>query len=195
MISKRSKSARRVVASLLVVAAAFSSIPLPAQAQDRTEALHREIRRDFMRICRDSFSAGNDGRCSVRFEEQALILQSETWQIRNVGNAEVDRRESEQVRIGLGDDAHFFCSSAGGDGRAPLFVACDFKQADHGPDCVERTWSETRASGENTTEMIAQPIAILAEPSARQCERLAYSLNSLLPGPRAGADPYARNPD
>ncbi len=162
--------------------------------RDRRET-ERYLRHALGEICGGEVRPRDDGGCDVRIDETGLWMEREYR--RNRGSSTFrsdDARILIETTIAYDDRSHFFCGPEEADGRAPLFVACRFEDATRGPTCVTETRTVLETGAAPRISSVSTPIAAIARARPRRCAELGRAFNSLLPGPRAGADPYVRDP-
>lgn len=183
------RAAKQVCAALAAALACDA-----AAAQQRDGDAQDQIRRALSDLCVAETSSLGDGSCSVRFIDGALVFDREIRRIRRADEQDRTMRVELTMRAEFDDRSHFFCDRPRSDGRAPLLLICSFDDVLRGPACISETRTEIANGRAPSSSTRATPLGPLAYAAPERCAELAQMLNGLLDGPRAGADPYARDP-
>lgn len=192
---------RRAGAAALVALAVALGAAFDAGAQANRAENELRLQRMLGAVCADA-ARTEGGSCAVRLVDGALVLRRELQRNGVVRTGRLRETIGEPVwfederRVAFDDRSHFFCSRADADanGRSALYVSCSFDEGARGRACVLDTRRAFWPTGPILEEESALSIALLARADHSSCKELAHLLNGLLDGPRAGADPYLRDP-
>lgn len=193
-----SPAPRRLIGAALLGALATLAAAPPAEAKRSREETETFLRRVLTERCQLEQSGSVDGDCQVYFRGDVLVIER---QVNRVGRLAAGRDLGDtllrqETRFAFAERSFFFCGETNAEtGLMTLFMSCDFDQGALAEPCVTHMRSTERQGATPDVEWDETPIARIARVEPKRCVEASRALNSLIDPNRAGADPFARNPD